>query len=105
MMALAVGAGLLAFAVVAYRLGSRWLDLLEGERRDEEGIVRERKKKRTKDDSSFDDVDTLVRLAREGPDRAAQADREAWIEEQRAAGRTEREIQWALAHRDPILFI
>lgn len=94
--------GFLSLAVVLYRLGSRWLDLQERDRRQEEGETDRPTSQRSAESS---DEARIARLAREGPDVQAAADRAAWAEERRAEGYTDREIADMLADREPIFRI
>lgn len=104
-LALALAIGFLFLGGVLYRLGMRWLDLQERAERGELPDEAPGKKARTNPDTLKVDLERTVRMAREAPDQTARADKEAWMEERRADGYTDEEIEQQLNEREPYFVI
>lgn len=113
MIALAIFLGFLVLAAVAYRLGTRRLDLLQAEI-DGRPVPRQRRKKKRpasrraaeepdtdEDDDDGVEAEGFAAAVRE-VDQLDQIAKRAWIEEQLEAGVEREEIDRQLRNREPV---
>lgn len=95
MIALSILAGFLLvgllLALVLYRLGSRWLDQREKEIRGEV---------ENEGQAGTDSDEALAEKVRRGPQAWTEAETRAWVEEERARGRSPQEIADDLNDRE-----
>lgn len=109
MTALAVFLGFVLLALVVYGLGSRWLDLMAAEMEVEPGSRRVRKAFRRpaeetdqdEDEDDDEEAEVFAAAVRE-VDQFDQIGKQAWVDEKRAEGWDEEEIDRWLNEREPV---